>query len=160
MRYLMIAAGVLLLTSCSKKVSQDNDMPQITLQQKVIGGAETFAIPQATIFKMNGPYSDKVAVTLNPDGTLMYYPAPSDIMASSAPYDLGDGWWLNRQGISSNSVFTKWTYGEYSKLKSVPSREEIMDAIIPGSGVTEMLQIPVTISEARSNPAACKKYVP
>ena len=160
MKYLFIAIGVLMLASCSKKTADASGEPQIKLQQTVIGGPQAYFIPQATIFKMNGPYENNVAVTLNPDGSLLYYPAPTDLTANSEPYNLGDGWWLNRQGIGSNSVFTKWTFDEYRKLKNTPSREEIKAAIIPGSGISEIKEIPVSVSEARSNPAACRKYIP
>lgn len=147
------------LTGCAKKVANDV-ITSDQLKYRVIGGDEiSSAIPQASVFKMNGPYQNNVAVTLKPDGTLLYYPAPTDIMVTSAPYDLGGGWWLNRQGVSQNSVFTKWTFEEYSKMKSVPTREEIMEAIIPGSRVTEIEKLPITISEAFSNPGACRKYI-
>ena len=160
MKYLYLAIGLLMLASCSKKTAETASEPQFKLQQTVIGGPQANFIPKATIFRMNGPYENNVAVTLNPDGSLQYYPAPTDLTASSEPYDLGNGWWLNRQGIGSNSVFTKWTFDEYRKLKAAPSREEIKAAIIPGSGVTEILELPISISEARSNPGACRKYVP
>ena len=108
---------------------------------------------------MNGDYAANVAVTLNDDGSLAYYPAPSDITPDSAPFDLGNGWWLNRQGLSANSVFTKWTFDEYAALKTPPSREDIIEAIIPGARVTEMVQLPVKLSEALSDPESCIKYV-
>lgn len=149
---------VLTMVACGKKTTEPAQQPTFTIQQRVVGG-ETYALPKATAFKMNGDYSNNVAVTLGPDGRLLYFPAPTDIRENSAPYDLGNGWWLNRQGLSSNSVFTKWTFKEYSKLKNAPSPQEIMDAIIPGSGVTEMISLPVSISDALANPAGCKKYL-
>lgn len=160
MRYLYLAVGILLLASCSKKNTEPAPEPEIKLEQHITGGAPSQFIPKATIFKMNGPYENNVAVTLGADGKLTYYPAPTDLTVNSEPFELGDGWWLNRQGLGANSVFTKWTFDEYRKMKNVPSREEIMDAIIPGSGVTEIQQIPISITEARSNPGACKKYIP
>lgn len=161
MKYIWIPLGCLLLFACSKKTTGEAISDTVSsgqIQMRMIGGYEE-AMPQATIIKIDGNYADKVAVTLNPDGTLAYYPAPTDIMTNSAPYALGDGWYLNRQGISKNSVFTKWTFDEYRNLASTPSREDIIEAIIPGSGVIEMEKIPLTISEALSNPSACKKYV-
>lgn len=161
MRFLLIAMAVLVMAGCAKKNTRQSSesMQEIKLESKIIGGPTEFAIPKATVFKMNGPYENNVAVTLNPDGSLAYYPAPTDIMENSAPYSLGDGWWLNRQGIGPNSVFTKWTFADYCKLKRVPGREEILDAIIPGSGVTEFRELPLPYSEARSNPSLCKKYL-
>lgn len=161
---LILGMSVVMLASCSNKtadVALQEQPVQTEIKMRTIGGGgNAMAMPKATIFRMSGDYADRVAVTLNPDGTLAYYPAVTDIMTNSAPYDLGNGWWLNRQGLSSNSVFTKWTFDEYSKLKSTPSREEIIEAIIPGARVTAMEQLPITISEAMRNPSQCKQYVP
>lgn len=110
-------------------------------------------IPKATAFKINGPYADKVAVTVAADGRLSYYPSPSDISASSTPEYIGDGWWLNRQGLSENSVFTSWTFAEYAALPTTPSPSEIKAHIIPGSAVVEFQHLPFTLSQA-SIPAA------
>lgn len=104
---------------------------------------------KATLFKMSGDYANNVAVTLGPDGNLQYYPAPTDITPASAPVEVGDGWWLNRQGISENSVFTKFTFEEYSALKEVPTPEELKAAIIPGARVTEYRVLAIPAAEAR-----------
>ena len=135
--------------------ADDNLQPVV----KNIGGNSTM-YPRATIFTMSGDYADKVAVTFNPDGTLAYFPDPMDITANSAPYSLGNGWYLNRQGVAPNSVFTKWTFNEYRALPSPPSPEEIKAAVIPGARVTDFEQIPVSISDALANPGDCIKYVP
>lgn len=113
----------------------------------------------ATVFQMSGDYADRVGVTLGLDGSLVYFPAPTDVTASSAPYPLGDGWYINRQGIAPNSVFTKWTFDEYAALDKVPSAAEIIEAIIPGAKVTRMEQLPLNINEAINNPAECAKYL-
>lgn len=127
------------------------------IQMRVAAG-ETFAMPSATAFRMSGDYASNVAVTFGPDGELAYYPAPTDITAQSAPVAIGEGWWLNRQGLSANSVFTKWTFEEYAALNTVPSRQEIMEAVIPGARVTEMISLPISLSEALQNPQNCIKY--
>lgn len=159
--YLSLLLTVLLLVGCKGKQTSAKveSASEILIPAKTELTGKQAAMPQATAFRMSGDYADKVAVTLNPDGTLLYYPAPSDISANSAPYPLGNGWWLNRQGISSNSVFTKWSFAEYSQLTSTPSREEIMAAIIPDATVTAMETLPVTLSQALADPEACKKYV-
>ena len=103
---------------------------------------------KATVFKMSGDYANNVAVTLDNAGNLVYYPAPSDITDSSCPLELGDGWWLDRQGLGANSVFTSYTFEEYSKLPKVPSREELKKAVIPGARVTAFEITPVPASDA------------
>lgn len=109
---------------------------------------------KASAFKMSGNYAKNVAVTLAPDGSLIYYPAPTDLSADSAPVEIGDGWWLNRQGLGSGSVFTKWTFDEYRALKSAPSPAEIKAAVISGARVTDFRRLPVAASKAASMPAA------
>ena len=109
------------------------------------------ALPKATAFRMSGDYADHVAVSVDNQGNLTYFPAPTDISAASAPVSLTEGWWLNRQGIGINSVFTKYTFSEYAALPSVPSIEELKASIIPGARVTEVISLPYTINEAPSH---------
>lgn len=147
-----IALGVV---SCSKKnVSPEEGMPvqqgvQI-LKPAVLGFGPTRTVLKASAFKMSGDYADNVAVTLNADGSLAYFPDPSDISEASKPVALGNGWYLNRQGISPRSVFTRYTFEEYSKLKQVPTTEELKAAIIPGARVAGWQQLPYTPQEAMS----------
>ena len=68
-------------------------------------------LPKAQIYKMSGDWSQYVPVTFNAEGTeLVSFPAPSDITNNSIPVSVGDGWWLDRRGVSQNTVFTRWTY--------------------------------------------------
>lgn len=151
------ATGLLLLSACSPKQnavsSTDQNNTQGTLPEAVaIDVQPTGMVLKASAFRMSGDYANNVAVTLNANGGLAYYPAPTDISAASAPKALGDGWWLNRQGLGPNSVFTKWTFEEYHALPSTPSQAEILAAIIPGATVTEYRQLPVSASQAMTMP--------
>lgn len=150
----------LLIVGCKPaKGVEASTMPEETsLATRVIGDKSLSYMPKARIFKMSGDYADKVAVSVGPGGTLTYYPAPSDLTADSAPFALGDGWYLDRQGFGSGAVFTKWTFAEYMALPAVPSPEEIEAAIIPGAKVTEMVETPIPQWEAMENPELCKKY--
>ena len=159
----MITGG-LFLGSCraGKGVSsgQNSDIPVIPTKPMVKGGEEVRAVLNATIFKMNGDYADNVAITLNSDGSIAYYPDPSDISESSSPVALGNGWYLNRQGIGPESKFTSFTFEEYKNLKSLPSHQELVESIIPEAAVTEFVEIPVSASEAMTNPQICLQYLP
>lgn len=162
MKKLFISAGAaLLLASCSQKSnvititapSGVNSEPrQAVIVPSVDGGAAY--MPKATAFRMNGDYADHVAVTLDAAGNLTYYPAPGDITPASAPTVIGEGWYLNRQGLGPNSVFTKWTFEEYHALDKAPTPAEIKAAIIPGSGVTDFRRLNMTPQQAASLPAA------
>lgn len=159
MSALMVAA---VLASCSHRVSQNVEIPQpqtVSPRGTDIGYGPASAPPNATAFRMNGEYADNVAVTLGSDGELTYFPAPSDITSLSRPKSLGKGWWLNCQGISQNSVFTRYTFDEYSQLPTVPTPEQIKAAVIPGSAVTRMVQLPLSLEDARRNLTFMKRYI-
>lgn len=164
----VLAAYLLLLPSCAPKktvikvseyTSQNqsnssDDSYLVSMPENTLSGASANIMPKATVFRMSGDYADNVAVTFAPDGTLTYFPAPSDISPDCASLSLGDGWYLNRQGFGPNSVFTRWTFDEYSKLPSVPSPEEIKEALIPGARVTQMQRLNVSISDAEKMSAS------
>lgn len=114
---------------------------------------------KATVFRMSGDYADNVAISLNDDGTLAYYPAPTDLSERSKPMAIGDGWYLNRQGLGPNSVFTKYTFEEYMALPAPPTRQQLIEAVIPGARVTSFRQLPIPASEALADPNACLKYL-
>ena len=145
-----------LLCGCTKKNIENVNNPEDSGNEAVSvsavalgykGSKPVNAIPRATAFRMSGDYADNVAVTVI-NGNITYFPAPSDISDQSRPVSLGNGWWLNRQGISQLSVFTRYTFAEYAELKQVPSVAELKAAIIPGARVTEMYTLPYTINEA------------
>lgn len=174
MKKIILAASLLLVmtSACSKKTTETTDGTSKYTQTEYAPGAvrpgvavgyrdskPRNAMPKATAFRMSGDYADHVAITLSPDGQLQYFPDPSDITANSRPIDLGNGWWLNTQGISASSVFTTYTFEEYAKLKGVPSPEKLKAAVIPGARVTEMQQLPFSVSEARQNLDSIKSYL-
>ena len=129
-------------------------MPEIKGKNQSVG-----YLPNATAFRMSGDYANNVAVTLSPEGELVYFPAPTDITADSEPISLGEGWWLNNQGLGPNSVFTKYTFAEYAALPEVPSLEQIKLSIIPGAKVTGFMELPMKIGEANKDIEAAKEFV-
>lgn len=154
------------MAGCSKKVSENGNanseevpVAELDPNARVIGGPVGLVL-NASAFKMTGDYADNVAVTIGPDGNLIYFPAPSDITPNSKPIAIGDGWYLNKQGLGPNSVFTKYTFKEYAALKSTPSIAEIKAALIPGARVSDYMTLPVTASEAsKMKPAELLKLI-
>ena len=161
--YLMISAGLFLGACKAEKeasASSGGDIPVISTKPMIKGGEEARYVPNATVFKMNGDYQNNVAIMLNRDGTLAYYPDPVDITSVSAPVPLGNGWYLNRQGIGPEAKFIGYTFEEYKALKKAPSQQQLIEAIIPGATVTEFKELPVSTSEAMANPQICLQYLP
>ena len=114
---------------------------------------------QATAFRMSGDFSDNVGITMGENGMPVYFPAPTDITADSKPVSLGNGWWLNRQGIGPNSVFTSYTFARYAELPMAPDIEQLKNSIIPGARVTEMIELPFNAREAEMHLDEIRQYV-
>lgn len=115
--------------------------------------------PKAVAYRMSGDYADNVSVTLAPNGTIISYPAPTDLTDRSAPLPLADGWWLDRRGISANSVFTRYTYSKYRALPAAPTPAELKASLIPGARVTATLQLSMTVAEATADTAAANAAI-
>lgn len=176
---LLIGIAIVGLTACTHHVytpSQESSKNKLTVSNNKVIGTETEEIitaqwpttgggssarimPNATAFRMSGDYANNVAVTISPDGVLTYFPAPSDITADSEPIEVGEGWWLNNQGLGPNSVFTTYTFAEYASLPSVPTPEQIKGAIIPGAKVTEFIELPMKASQAAGHLDEVRSYL-
>lgn len=152
MKKILFLLPIIMICGCSKKTTtvakSTAPQPEVVRMVEPIGSRPLSMVLKATAFQMTGDYSNNVAITLNDDGSLAYYPAPSDISANSRPVDLGNGWWLNRQGLSPNSVFTRYTFEEYEQLPNVPSQEELKAAVIPGARVSNWKKLSYPASEA------------
>lgn len=131
MPVLVTIAFVATLISC-KNTSQTTESSKMN---KVTG-------PSVLIYKTRADYQQYVPVILSPDKkSLVSYPAPGDVFFNgdlAYPVQLVDGFLLDRRGISENCAFLKWTYYEYSRLGSTPSKEEIMKMILDDNPLTEL----------------------
>lgn len=131
------------------------------MQATAIGTNPVAAMPKAVIYKTNGDYANYVPITLNPARTaILSYPGPKDVSADlSTPLPLANGWMLDRRGgISANTAFLKYTFAQYSGLKSAPTPEELFDKIIPDARVTEVKVLPMSLSQALKNPQSLIPY--
>ncbi len=165
------AAGAILASGChaahsghALSASGDSEPAQQLVVAKVQPithecGTASF-MPKAVAYQMSGPYADNVPVQVNASGDIVSYPAPTDISDASTPIDLGDGWWLDRRGISDNSVFTRFTYKEYRAMAQAPSLAELKAAILPDARVTQIFQLPMTTGQAEADLAAAKAKLP
>lgn len=133
-------------------------VPVLGVEGRVLGDSQA-DIPHAVAYRTDGDYADCVPVNLAPDGSLASYPAPSDISAASEPLPLVDGFLLDRRGIGPNTVFTRYTYRQYAALPQAPSQQQLLDSVIPGSRVNEMVVLPMTTSEALADTAAVNEYI-
>ena len=149
-------------TGNTQSVTINNNAKSINPTTEItpkVTGISPRNIPSATAFRMSGDYTDNVGITIGKNGELTYFPDPKDITADSAPISLGNGWWLNRQGIGPNSVFLKYTFAEYAALPAVPSPNQLKIDVLPGAKVTEFIELPMNINEANDNIEAVKAYI-
>jgi hypothetical protein len=100
--------------------------------QKIVSDSRTSA--PLIIYKTKADYSNKVPIVMNDSKDMIVsYPSPKDIYFNgelALPVKLKHGYYIDNRGISTNSVFTSYTYEEYSKLATAPKLEELMDRII------------------------------
>lgn len=108
------------------------------------------AMPMACIYKTSGHYIDNIPVTLDASRSMIVsYPAPGDL--TFPPVSLDDGYILDQRGVNGNTAFTTFTYSQYRSLPEAPSAMALFEAIIPGSRVTDIVELPMTMTEAATD---------
>lgn len=149
--------GVAALCACScgtkKEASEASELQIVQAPARPVIGGENYELPRAVIYKMNGDYADNVMIQVDERGNVVSYPGPHDVR-NMEPVALADGWYLSRQGVSTQSVFTRWSFAEYAALKAVPTIAELKAAILPGAKITELKTLQISQSEALENPQA------
>ena len=92
------------------------------------------SLSPAIVYKTKADYNNNVSVTMDSKkGKIISYPAPTDLYYRgnlALPSKLKNGYLLDNRGINTNSVFTSFTYQEYSKLYSAPSIDTLLEKII------------------------------
>lgn len=98
--------------------------------------------PVVYVYKTKNDYSNLVPVIMDESRTrIVSYPAPSDVKTGgklALPTRLKDGYLLDNRGIGPNVAFLSYTYEEYSKMKSAPSMDVLMENIIDKYPLTEL----------------------
>ncbi len=143
--------------SSSRQTSQDaTPEPTEIKRENIIAD-----LPYAVVYRTHGDYSNNVPITLNSDGTtIRSYPDPHDVASGKVtPIPLDCGYLLDRRGINANTAFLDYTYTEYARLEKAPSAKELMEHIIAKNAVIELYRLPITVSEAISNPGLCNEFI-
>lgn len=78
------------------------------------------AHPHVIVYRTVANFDTLVPVTMNISKTLIKsYPAPSDLNSMQMPVPVGNGFLLDRRGISINSAFLNIGYRQYMELKEL-----------------------------------------
>ena len=99
-----------------------------------INQGSTEALAPVIVYKTKADYYHHVPITLNATkDKVVSFPAPSDLFYNgilAVPVKLKNGYLLDQRGIHPNTVFTSYTYEEYSQLESAPSIQDLINKII------------------------------
>lgn len=156
---LSAAACSLILCGCATKKEQQPAPELIQAPERVIGNGPVKAVPRAVVYRMAGDATAaNVPMQLDANGNIVSYPDPRDVRGAE-PIALGDGWLLDRRGISEQSVFTRYTYAQYSALAASPTLADLRDAIIPGARPVDIHRLDMTPSQAAADTAAVKAAI-
>lgn len=143
-----IAAGALLAGASCGTPAKTSSAVTVNSEPTVEVDSPVSAIPSVRIYKTSKDVDNLVPIVLDAQGKIASYPAPTDITASSAPVRLAGGYLLDRCGIAPTSVFTSYTFEEYSRLPQAPTPEQLLKEVVPGACVTEIVAMPFPITAA------------
>jgi len=116
-----------IFVSCKSSVKIPSKKNEI-----LFGDSAVSSLP-ILIYKTKRDYNNLVPILLNDDKTqIVSYPDPKDIKVGSdffLPTSLQKGYLLDNKGIGLNVAFLKYTYEEYSNLKTLPTLQELYNNI-------------------------------
>lgn len=132
----VFSLSIITLFMYSCKTSKKNNVSKPEDNEAAVGQKshhQVVATAPVIIYKTTKDYYRNVPVGLSADKlAISSYPDISDIYFEgnlAYPTRLEQGYLLDNRGLGPNSVFIKFTYEEYSKLKTTPSPEILYNLI-------------------------------
>lgn len=137
---------MLMVAGCSHKTTTDvvvvptvkSSVKAVPTEQKTLDSKPVMALRPVIIYNMSGDYADLVPVTLDGNGRIVSYPDPVDITESCRPVALGNGWYLDRRGVTATSAFTDYTYAQYHALDHVPPMDTLQSHIVARNAIVSI----------------------
>lgn len=131
---------VIILSVIFVSCKSNETMPTTTNEISFGSNAES-SLP-ILVYKTKKDYSNLVPILLNDNKTqILSYPDPRDVKVGSyflLPTSLQNGYLLDKKGIGENVAFLKYTYDEYSNLKTLPPLKELYKNIIDKNPLIEL----------------------
>lgn len=154
-----ISAATIACSSQKKATDEVAADAPVVYQSRTSATQQVSMMPKAQIYKTSVDCTQFVPVQFAADGTLVSFPAPTDLTDQSVPLPLVNGYLLDRRGVSVNSRFTTWTWREYRALPQAPSPDQIKSNLLEDAYVTEVVTLPMTLSEALADTAAVNSLI-
>ncbi len=135
-----------MMVGCSHRTTTDvvtvptikNTARKEPAERRKLDSQPVMALRPMMVYKMSGDYADLVPVTLDSKGKIVSYPDPVDITEGCRPVALGDGWYLDRRGVSASSAFTDYTYAQYHALEQVPPMDTLQSHIVVRNAIVDI----------------------
>ncbi len=128
--------GLLVLVSCKSSNEMKSETSDINFNNS------TVPRPHVLVYKTKNDYRNLVPVLLSEDKKeIISYPDPKDLKIDDTlllPTLLQNAYLLDNKGINENVAFLKYTYEEYSNLKSPPKLKELYKSILDRSPLLEL----------------------
>ncbi len=127
-------------------------------QQSALNNTQSSVVKDlrpTVIYKTKNNYYFNVPITLSANkDKIVSYPAPTDIKTGDElllPTKLAKKYLLDNRGVGINSVFTKYTYSEYSSFTNLPSLNDFKQSVIDDNPFIEMWISKETLSVEEIN---------
>ena len=138
--------SLLMMAGCSHKTTTDavtfqpvkSSVREVPTEHVIKDSKPMMAVRPVIVYKMSGDYADLVPLTLDGNGKIVSYPDPMDITDSCRPVALGEGWYLDRRGVTATSAFTDYTYAQYHALEDVPPLDTLQAHIVARNAIVSI----------------------
>lgn len=155
-RFALIAMAVMAASCSTSKPGADVTQP--VASAPMVSKPSVNHRPKARVYKTNGDYRTNVPIAVS-DGNIISFPDITDISSAMLPIELSNGYLLDRRGISTNTMFTSYTYEQYASLDTTPSLAELKAAIIPGAAIIEIIELPFDTPTAVADTTRCNQLI-
>lgn len=138
--------SMLMMAGCAHKTTTDvvtfqpvkSSVREEPEEHTVRDSEPVMAVRPVIVYQMSGDYADLVPVTLDGNGKIVSYPDPVDITDNCRPVALGEGWYLDRRGVTATSAFTDYTYAQYHALEHVPPMDTLQAHIVARNAIVSI----------------------
>jgi hypothetical protein len=135
---ILILFATILLAGCHCHRNAIEEKPDVP---KSVRPATAVSAP-ILVYKTKKDYAQYIPVIMDKEKTrIVSYPDPSDVYYEGKlayPTPLENGYLLDNRGIGPNVAFLNYTYEAYSRLKTAPTMEQLMNSMLDKNPLLEL----------------------